>query len=76
LKIETVAASGAGTTNSLVQITWGSQTNRLYEIQRAPMVNGLFAPVVSHLLSTPPVNSWLDTTATNASQFFYRLRVE
>jgi len=76
LAVQTVATGNLTGTNGWVQITWGSQSNRLYEIQRASTVTGPFAPLSSHILSTPPVNTYLDLTATNANQFFYRLRVE
>jgi hypothetical protein len=35
-----------------------------------------FTNLSQHLLSTPPENVFVDTTATNASPFFYRLKVE
>jgi hypothetical protein len=75
LRLQSIAAGG---TNG-VQITWGSASNKLYAIQRAGgLVQGgaTFTNLAEHILSTPPQNSFLDTTATNSSQFFYRLTVE
>ena len=68
----------AGETNG-VQIAWGSAANRLYSVLRCSALaanGGAFTSLVEHVLSTPPQNVFLDTTATNASQFFYRIKVE
>lgn len=54
----------------------GSTTNRLYTVQRASVLGLGFGNVVEHILSTPPQNIYLDATATNASSFFYRIKVE
>jgi hypothetical protein len=35
-----------------------------------------FTNLAEHTLSTPPQNVFLDTTATNANQFSYRIKVE
>jgi hypothetical protein len=32
--------------------------------------------VAEHVMSTPPENAWMDTTATNSTSSFYRLQVE
>ena len=32
--------------------------------------------LTEHILSRPPQNVFLDPSATNASQFFYRIKVE
>jgi len=75
LRIQSIAAGG---TNG-VQITWGSVSNKLYAIQRAgALVQGgaLFTNLTEHILSTPPQNSFLDPTAADSGQFFYRLKVE
>ena len=72
LRIQSLAVGG---TNG-VQVVWGSTTNRLYTVQRASVLGLGFGNVAEHLLSTPPQNLYLDTTATNANSFFYRIKVE
>lgn len=60
-------------------LTWGSVSNKFYRISRASdLVNGQgFSPIESHILATPPVNTYQDTSAaTNAGPFFYRIEVE
>jgi alpha-tubulin suppressor-like RCC1 family protein/DNA-binding beta-propeller fold protein YncE len=61
-----------------VQVVWGSATNKSYSVQRSMAVDGSvpFWPVVEHLPSTPPENTYWDTTATNSSAYFYRIKVE
>jgi len=76
LAFETIEKGDLTGTNRWVRITWGSRADRVYEIQRASIVTGPFTPISSHILATPPLNSYLDTTTTNTSQVFYRLRVE
>lgn len=73
-----IGSISVGGTNG-VQVAWGSSSNRLYSVLRcsALAANGAaFANLAEHLLSTPPQNVFVDTTATNASQFFYRIKVE
>ena len=74
LRISSVSVGG---TNG-VQIAWGSATNKLYSVQRASALGGgaRFTDVAQHILSTPPENAYLDTTATNSAAFFYRVRLE
>lgn len=72
LKINSIAAATGG---GWAQLTWGSVSNRLYSVQRSTdLLN--FSPIAEHILATPPVNSYLDTTATNAPEAFYRIRLE
>jgi hypothetical protein len=72
-----ISSFTVGGTNGVL-VVWGSATNKLYSVQRASAVgNGaVFTNLAQHLLSTPPQNSYLDTTATNSAAFFYRIRVE
>jgi hypothetical protein len=47
-------------------------------VQRAGLLlNGgsAFTTLAEHILSTPPQNTYLDETSTNASQFYYRIKV-
>ena len=71
-RIQSLAVGG---TNG-VQVVWGSTPNRLYTVQRASALGLGFSNVAEHILSTPPQNTFLDTTATNANSFFYRIKVE
>jgi formylglycine-generating enzyme len=75
LRLTSIFPGGA----SGVQITWGSASSKLYSIQRASaLVPGgdSFTNLVEHVLSTPPENSYLDTSARDSASFFYRIRVE
>jgi hypothetical protein len=75
LKIESISLDG--TTG--VQVAWGSAPNRLYSVQRASALlaaGSTFTNLAKHVLSTPPQNVFFDGTATNASQFYYRIKVE
>ena len=72
LRLDTIAGSpGVG-----VSVTWGSVAGRLYTILRSTALPGGFAPVATHILSTPPQNVFLDSSATNAGPYFYRLQLE
>ena len=67
-----------GGTNG-VQLAWGSSSNRLYSVLRSSVLstNGaVFTNLAAHILSTPPQNVFFDTTATNTSPVFYRIKVE
>jgi hypothetical protein len=75
LSIESISLGG---TNG-VQVAWGSALNRLYAVQRASalmMGGNTFTNLTEHILSTPPQNVFFDATATNANQFYYRIKVE
>ena len=65
----------SGGTNG-VAVAWGSATNRLYTLQRTASLVLPFADIGQHLLSTPPENTFLDASATNAAAYFYRVKVE
>jgi hypothetical protein len=72
-----VTGIGIGGTNG-VQIAWSSASNKLYSLQRAVALGGVlgFTNIAEHILSTPPENLYLDTSATNSPRLFYRVRVE
>jgi hypothetical protein len=62
-----------------VQLVWGSASNRVYTIQRANALSNdgaNWTDLSPQILSTPPLNTWMDTTVTNGSQFYYRLRAQ
>lgn len=52
------------------------QEHRLYSVQHASGLTIGFTNLAEHILSTPPENFFLDTTARNGQQGFYRIRVE
>jgi hypothetical protein len=66
---------GAEGTNG-VTVAWGSASNKLYSVLRASDLSLGFTNLEQHILSTPPENVYLDTTATNQNSFFYRIKVE
>lgn len=74
LRISSIVVAG---TNG-VQIVWGSATNKLYSLMRTSALgdDAGFTTIAEHILSTPPQNSFLDTTATNAAAGFYRIKAE
>ena len=59
-----------------IELRWGSVPNRLYTVLRSESVPADFVPIVEHVLSTPPENVWVDSTATNSATYFYRIKVE
>jgi Bacterial TSP3 repeat len=59
-----------------VQITWGSVNGRLYTLLRSAALANGFAPLATHIQSTPPQNVFIDSSATNAGPYFYRLQLE
>ena len=59
-----------------VAAAWRTATNKLYTLQRSSNLGTPFMNVAEHILGTPPENVYLDTTATNAANFFYRVKVE
>jgi subtilase family serine protease len=62
----------------VVQITWGSTSNRVYSIQRSSAMNpgSSFTNIAESILSTPPENVFVDITATNGPAHFYRLKLQ
>ena len=72
LRVDSIAASPAAG----VQLTWGSVSGRLYTILRSTSLPGGFVPLTTHIQSTQPENIFLDSSATNAGPYFYRLQLE
>jgi hypothetical protein len=75
LEIESISLGG--TTG--VQVAWGSASNRLFSVQRASALlagGSTFTNLAEHVLSTPQQNVFFDAAATNANQFYYRIKVE
>jgi hypothetical protein len=58
------------------QISWTSSSYRSYAVDRGTnIMQGFNQVVVSGLEATPPMNTFIDRTATNAGPYFYRIRV-
>ena len=68
--IEIRAVQGA------VRLKWSSVADRKYVLQRSGNLSGSFLDMASGILATPTANTYLDTTATGAGPYFYRLRLE
>ena len=62
--------------DSPVELTWGSVSNKLYTVQKAASLTAGFTNLQQHILGMPPQNSYIDTSADAAGQYFYRLRLE
>jgi hypothetical protein len=71
LRMASVGAGGGG-----IQISWASEANRLFTVQRSSNLRTGFTNIVQQVLSTSPESTWLDATATNAGPYFYRVKVE
>ena len=68
-------ASPAG--NPGIVIHWASESNRLYRLARsASLFDGFATTVTTNIPSTPPVNTYTDTTAGAIGSVFYRVNVE
>ena len=59
-----------------VTVRWPSVPHRIYSIQRTANLDASFGVAIGGLTSTPPVNVYQDTAATNATPDFYRIGVE
>ena len=70
-----LAASSTTRMTNGIEVTWRSESNRVYTLSVATNLPGPFAPLVTTLPATPPVNTYLDLAATNGVQF-YRVDVE
>jgi hypothetical protein len=59
-----------------VLVEWSSVTNRSYSILRSSDVLTGYQLLTSGRQATPPVNSFLDTTAVPPGPYFYLLRLQ
>ncbi|HVR35258.1 MAG TPA: hypothetical protein VMS21_05345 [Methylomirabilota bacterium] len=57
-------------------IEWSSAANRTYSIERSENLLSGFAPIATQVPATPPVNAYLDATASDEVPYFYRLRLD
>jgi len=67
-----IATQGGGG----VLLEWSSVTNRSYSILRSSEVLTGFQPVAVNRVATPPMNTYLDTTAVPPGPYFYRVRLQ
>lgn len=59
-----------------VVVKWRSARNRTYKIYRAMDLMQGFSIYASGIPGNPPVNSFVDVTATNAGPYFYKIVME
>jgi hypothetical protein len=59
-----------------LHLGWLSVTNQSYTLQRSSNLNTGFAGISTHLVATPPTNSFRDGTATGSGPYYYRLLLE
>ena len=79
LNVQGIASLGTNDQAGGFLLTWGSTSNKFYTIERTSnLVNGVgFTPIQEHILATPPINIYQDTSVgTNSGPFFYRIGVE
>jgi hypothetical protein len=58
-----------------VRLKWLSVDNKAYALQRSSNLASGFADVAAGIAGTPPLNSFLDVSATGPGPFFYRVRL-
>ena len=60
------------------KITWASETNRIYRLERTTnlMVTSSFALLQEDIAGTPPLNEINDLTATNSWTYYYRIKTK
>ena len=59
--------------NGNPQIMWSSQAGRRYRLLRSRDVLSGYSPVGAAFTATPPANTYVDSTATAAGAYFYRI---
>jgi len=57
-------------------VSWSSESNKLYRIERTASLSGEFTPVESNIVSTPPMNTYTDSTGAAETRLFYRIGLE
>jgi hypothetical protein len=56
-------------------LKWSSVAERSYTLERSLTIASGFAPVQSNVAATPPINQWVDVSATGAGPYFYRIKL-
>lgn len=56
-------------TNGII-VTWQSVSNRIYAVSMTTNLPGQFIPVAINVTATPPVNTFIDSNATNEARFY------
>ncbi len=59
-----------------IRLKWLSSDYRTYALQRASALGSGFLDIQTGIAGTAPTNTFVDTTATGRSRFFYRLRMD
>lgn len=62
-----------------ISVQWSSQPGQSYRVRRSPSLLGSpadYQVIQSGLAATPPLNSFVDTTATSHGHFFYLIEIE
>lgn len=57
------------------RLSWPSQTNRTYTLERSTNLLAGFTVFQSSIAATPPMNTALDASATNAQTCYYRIKL-
>jgi len=70
--ISNVWECAVGSTNAGFMVVWPSIPDRWYAVERTCNLTNDFVVIASNLPATPPENSYLDSTVSNA---FYRIEV-
>lgn len=58
------------------RVTWDCEMGRFYTISRSENLMSGFSEIAKGINATPPVNEYMDGTATNAPTYFYRIELE
>ena len=58
-----------------IRLGWPTTGNQTYIVQRSVDLSQGFVDVATGVVSTPPLTSWTDTSATGPGPYFYRLRL-
>ena len=66
---------GAGISDAGVVLQWSSVEGRIYSVWRSSDLMQGFEPIATGIHSTPPHNTYRDTTATGEGPYFYRISV-
>ncbi len=69
--------SRSSTPSGGLVISWGSESNRFYTLERSTnLLEGFYDSLLTHIEARPPLNTHTDTTAVGNSLFIYRIGVE